>query len=141
MLNLHQTFRSILARARSTRPALRREPIDCPAPGLAAQLYWARRQRSVWFDSDLFWEPTFDLLLYLYDAWESGKDAILADRAVDASAAVSPESARRWIQLLESRGYVVLFEDECGCERIALTDRGREAMTGYLGNLKGAAPV
>lgn len=102
--------------------------------GVAAQLYCERRRRAAWFSDDLFWEPAWDLLLYLYDASEAGRATVPIDRALQACAAVSEESARRWIHLLTTHDYVteVAQPGEAGSPRIGMTKRGCEVMTGYL---------
>lgn len=102
--------------------------------GTAAQLYIERRRRAAWFDAGLFWEPAWDLLLYLYDATESGRGFVTIDRAVKACDAVTESSARRWINLLIAHDYVHETKEAAGSatHELRLSEKGRRAMAGYL---------
>lgn len=114
-----------------------------PPPGLAAHLYCERRRRDAWFGEGLFWDPAWDLLLYLYDACEGGRASVPIDRALQGSAAVSLASARRWIDLLVAEGLVAeSARPGCGDQtRIGLTARGRAVMAGFLREAHGRATL
>ena len=65
----------------------------------AEQEYRSRRAREALFNRDLFGEPAWDLLLYLFAAQLRG-DLVLTSSLVRA-AAVPPTTALRWIAQLE----------------------------------------
>lgn len=106
--------------------------------GVAAELYSERRRRAAWFKEGLFWEPAWDLLLYLFDAHESGRPSVSFERARRACAAVSPTSARRWIDLLATHDYVAqrFLPGRAEPVELRLTAKGIEVMTGYLADAR-----
>ncbi|MDT7934063.1 MAG: hypothetical protein RQ833_05600 [Sphingomonadaceae bacterium] len=106
--------------------------------GLAGQLYLERRQRVAFFGGGLFWEPAWDLLLYLYDAIENGVAAVERERAARACATVSDASAERWITMLCTQGFAPERRDSSGRQELCLTAAGIGAMEAYLIDLAAA---
>lgn len=102
-----------------------------PAGGRAAAIYADRRLRESWFRPGMFYDPAWDLMLYLFDAQEQRQAWVSVARAARACRAVSPESAQRWIDLLVDNGYVA-SRDEAGERALALSGKGVAAMSGYL---------
>lgn len=95
----------------------------------------ARRRREALFDSTLFADPAWDMLLELY--------AIrLEQRKISVSslcyaAYVPLTTALRWVAKLESDGLAVRRQDPSDARRfwIDLSDRGAEAMRRYFETL------
>jgi len=101
------------------------------APGAAARLYNERRRREQWFGPRLFWEPSWDILLYLYAAHDGGEDIVPVDQLGGLEIAVSPDSIARWIALLRDQDLVAIRAHEGGvC--LSLTAHGLRGMSGYL---------
>lgn len=98
--------------------------------GRAAQLYCERLRRNEQFDSGLFWEPSWDLLLYLFNAHEEGCDSVPLSKATRACGAVSSASATRWINLLIAKDYVAT--ETAPAARLRLTEKGRTSMERYF---------
>lgn len=71
---------------------------------LVEQEYQARRRREDLLGEDLFGEPAWDMLLYLFAAWLRG-DLVVTSSLVRASA-VPATTALRWIALLERHDLV-----------------------------------
>lgn len=132
MHDIHPALRDLLETAR-TDPmrnldvGFRKSPID-----LAAQLYCERRKRESWFDAGLFWEPSWDLLLYLYDAHQAGQDSVTIKSISKAPFTVSDDSTARWLDLLIGKGYVVTAD---GLKAVALTTKATAAIGGYLSSI------
>lgn len=61
--------------------------------------YLARRQRDVAFGHELFGEPAWDMLLYLYAAHLRGE--FVATSSLARASAVPPTTALRWVAHLE----------------------------------------
>nr|WP_255630860.1 winged helix DNA-binding protein [Novosphingobium sp. FKTRR1] len=99
---------------------------------LARELYVARRRRGRHLSSDLFGEPTWDILLDLYAATREGRRVPTTSACIGAD--VPPTTALRWLRILESRGLVAREDDGRDGRRtfVYLTERGLEAMDGFL---------
>jgi DNA-binding MarR family transcriptional regulator len=88
-----------------------------------------RRRRNILLGNDLFGEPTWDCLLDLYISQKSGKPVAISDLA--RGAGVPETTSRRWLQVLEDRGFVSKQPDPDDSRRIMvrLTGSGLAAMT------------
>lgn len=82
------------------------------------QVLKARRARDKFFDSTLFADPAWDILLELYAARLAHRR--LSVSAVCGGAGVPATTALRWIRTLESLGHVVRREDPMDGRRIFL---------------------
>lgn len=79
------------------------------AQSRAKDIYNFRRKRERFFDTDLFGEPGWDMLLDLYEHAERGKAVSVSSACIAAS--VPPTTALRWIAVLVQRGLVDSFND------------------------------
>lgn len=86
-----------------------------------------RRRR--FFGETLFGDPAWEILTELYLAEADGRDQPAASLALASS--VPESTAFRWIDALAEQGWVVLFRDRTGPERllVRLSDEGRRSMT------------
>ncbi len=129
--NIHPALRSLLYPELRDEQNLTRTVVDVTAPtGLAGRLYCERRRREAWFDEGMFWEPSWDLLLYLYDAFESGQLSLSIRSFSNAPFAISEESTARWLELLVVHGYIVIGDET---ETVSLTPKATRAIRGFLG--------
>ena len=71
---------------------------------LVCQAYQARRERTQFFDADLFGEPVWDLLLAMYREHLRGRN-LSVEQVADA-ADVPSSTADRWIEVLERRNLI-----------------------------------
>ena len=92
----------------------------------------ARRERGRFFNPKLFADPAWDMLLELYAA-------ALTERRMTVSrlaerAGVASTTALRWIATLEREELIYREADRLDGRRIflALTDKGRRAMSAYF---------
>lgn len=127
----YQRLVELLADAANADSAAIDYPIDRPYPGAAARLYSERRRRERWFGPRLFWEPSWDILLYLYAAHEDGDDLVSVAQLADLDIAVSADSVARWIALLRDQKLVSLGVRD-GAASLSLTQHGLLTMSGYL---------
>ena len=100
---------------------------------LARELYVSRRRRERFLASDLFGEPTWDILLDLYVAARENRRVPTTSACIGAN--VPPTTALRWLRILEARGLVEREDDGRDGRRtfVHLSARGVEAMERYLG--------
>jgi DNA-binding MarR family transcriptional regulator len=77
--------------------------------GNVRDLLKSRRARDQFFDSSLFADPAWDILLELYAA-ELGQQRISVS-TLCAAAAVPATTALRWIKILEKNGLLVRTDD------------------------------
>lgn len=82
------------------------------------RLIKARRARARFFDSTLFADPAWDILLELYAAHLAHRR--LSVSAVCDGAAVPATTALRWIKTLESHGHVERRDDPMDGRRVFL---------------------
>ena len=108
---------------------------------LVRQTIKYRRNRDYYFESDLFADPAWDMLLELYAAE-------LADRRMTVSwlcngSAVPATTALRWIKLLEKRGMLERRPDPLDGRRvvIAMTPATSEKVEAYFQSVIGDAPL
>ncbi|OYW16571.1 MAG: MarR family transcriptional regulator [Novosphingobium sp. 12-64-8] len=99
---------------------------------LAREIYAGRRRRARFLASDLFGEPTWDILLDLYIAARENRRVPTTSACIGAH--VPPTTALRWLRILEARGIVEREEDGRDGRRtfVRLSERGLTAMDGYL---------
>jgi DNA-binding MarR family transcriptional regulator len=103
---------------------------------LARELYVERRRRDKYFDSDLFGEPSWDILLDLYIASRESRRVPTTSACIGAH--VPPTTALRWLRILEARGMVERESDGRDGRRtfVALSARGIAAMENFLGSTR-----
>lgn len=102
------------------------------ATALARELYAERRRRTKFLPSDLFGEPTWDILLDLYVAARENRRVPTTSACIGAH--VPPTTALRWLRVLEARGLVEREDDGRDGRRtfVCLSDTGLAAMDGFL---------
>jgi hypothetical protein len=105
------------------------KPVDAT---FVRQVIRGRRERDLHFDSALFADPAWDMLLDLYAAR-------LEERPVSVSslctaAAVPPTTALRWITVLCSQGLIVRTPDAVDARRIfvTMTDDAFDRLSAYF---------
>ena len=136
MNKVHPTFADLLDSAGGPSPSDLDDNYSVTnESSLAGQLYRERRRRDEWFKSGLFWEPGWDLLLYLYDRYKNGHRSISVGSLASKPFMVSKQSAARWLNLLIGNGYIEMPESTT-C--IVLTREGLAAIEGYLGDAEDA---
>lgn len=91
-----------------------------------------RRNRDYFFDSELFADPAWDMLLELY-ACHLGQQRISVT-SLCAGAAVPATTALRWLAALQGKDLVERQRDPIDARRhfISLTDAGLDAMEGFF---------
>lgn len=91
-----------------------------------------RRARLKFFDTDLFFDPSWEIILDLCQSEMMGKR--LSVTSLCLGSGVPSTTALRYLRILEDRGYIVRVPDELDKRRsfVTLTDRARDAMTSYL---------
>lgn len=99
---------------------------------LAREIYAGRRRRARFLASDLFGEPTWDILLDLYIAARENRRVPTTSACIGAH--VPPTTALRWLRILEARGIVEREEDGRDGRRtfVHLSARGLSSMDEYL---------
>ena len=77
----------------------------------ATRLFDERRVRSQHFaDSELFLEPAWDILLYLFQVQSKGEAAKI--EGVSLASGLPTTSALRWFEMLESKKLVFAYKQE-----------------------------
>lgn len=111
---------------------LNHSTVDLLLGRFAAIVYEQRRRRERFLPGDLFADPAWDLLLYLFIAGAEGRT--VSASSVCIALAIPESSAVRWIDLLVDRDLVSRKNDEVDKQRIfiALSDKGFRAMRGYF---------
>lgn len=98
----------------------------------ASRLLARRKLRATYFASSIFHEPAWEALLVLFVA--DARNETLNIKAL-ASMLDSPlTTSQRWIEYLASINLITRTVDEADRRRIevALTDKGRRALSAYL---------
>jgi hypothetical protein len=110
---------------RKSRPPL-------PDPRLVRQIIRQRHARARYFDSELFADPAWDILLDLTAARAEHKRVSVTSLCI--ASGVPPTTALRWIAQMTQAGLLERVEDESDKRRafIALTDRAADAMARYF---------
>lgn len=108
-------------RVSSLRKNVSVDTIDATTPLNRAKLYYRkRRDREQMFgNSDLFADPAWDILIDLFIAREEGNQISVSSACI--AAAVPGTTALRWINVLESKGHVIRFNDPHDARRVYLT--------------------
>ncbi len=129
-----------------THPVGKRRTIDSVSPvvqqNLAATFYRIRRARDEVFDRpELFADPAWDMILDLLVAERKNKSISVTSAC--AASGVPPTTALRWLNVLESRGYVDRTEDKMDRRRhfISLTDKTRRTMNQFFVRVSRFAPL
>ncbi len=126
------------------------EVASVPASRLADQpvsekdirmLLKSRRNRGKFFESDLFADPAWDILLELYAA-KLGQQRISVGRVCDG-AAVPATTALRWIAVLETKHLIERKADPMDGRRfhVALTNSALDAMANYFRSVPDRTPL
>ncbi len=107
---------------------------DAEAVVLAQELYHARRRRGSVFNSDLFGEPAWDMLLDLFVRTQTQSKTSVTDACIGSGGA--PTTALRYIDLLEDRGLIQRESDPRDARRtwLCLTEVGLGLLGRYLLN-------
>lgn len=126
---LAATLRDIVAPEPPQRGAMPPPRIDAPA---VRALIRRRRLRDRFFESGMFADPAWDILLDLYAAHLEGGEVCVSSLCY--AAAVPPTTALRWIGTMSEGGLLERRADERDRRRhfIRLTDRAIAAMNGYF---------
>jgi DNA-binding MarR family transcriptional regulator len=95
----------------------------------------ARQQRGRFFNSNLFADPAWDMLLELYAAALTERRLTVSRLAERSGAPLT--TALRWIATLEKEGLIDRVNDRFDRRRmfLALTEKGRGAMSAYFDEL------
>lgn len=100
-----------------------------------------RRNRDLFFESELFADPAWDMLLELYAA-ELGQ-LRMSVGGLCAGAAVPATTALRWISQLEDNGLIARKTDPRDGRRhfLSLSQSGLEAMNAYFRSVPAGASL
>lgn len=100
-----------------------------------------RRNRDLFFDSDLFADPAWDILLELYAA--SLGQYRVSVTSLCCGAAVPATTALRWIALLEARGLIIRRSDPIDGRRtfLMLSKDGLDSMGVYFRTVPAGAAI
>jgi DNA-binding MarR family transcriptional regulator len=102
-----------------------------------------RRRRESFFDSNLFADPAWDILLDLYAAKLESKKVSVSSLCIAAS--VPPTTALRWISTMTEDGQLMREHDPDDARRvfIRLSDSTEESLRAYFADiaLRDKAPI
>lgn len=117
------------------RDLLRRPRAPLPDPRLVQRIIRQRRLRARYFESGLFADPAWDILLDLTAARAEHRRVSVTSLCI--AAAVPTTTALRWITQLTEMGILVREQDEEDKRRafIALSDSAADAMARYFDEL------
>ena len=118
------------------RPAQAHEGAPAPAAETVRAMVRARRLRAQFFDSELFADPAWDMLLDLYAARLDQHRVAVSSLCI--ASAVPATTALRWIKTLTDRGLFVRRADPTDGRRvfIELADDAANAMAAYFVELE-----
>lgn len=142
--NLEPSSRAALIMAHVERLA-RQASVPEAGPACSAQfvrrIIAARAARRQHFESDLFSDPAWDILLELYALRCEQRRTSVSKLCI--AAAVPTTTALRWMDRLQSDGLVKREADPYDRRRVwvALSDKGFEALRSYLQRLGGSLPL
>ena len=121
--------------ARQLKVDNRRQPTRSELGQLAGRIYDARRDRERIFDSRLFGEPAWDILLALYALPLRGELLTVSSLAI--AAAVPPTTGLRWQNILMSQGLIERGPAGIDARKqfMRLTPEGRTLLERYLTRL------
>lgn len=119
----------------SERDLLRRPRPPLPDPRLVQRIIRQRRLRDRYFESALFADPAWDILLDLTAARAEHRRVSVTSLCI--AAAVPATTALRWIAQMTEMGILVREQDEEDRRRafIALADSAADAMARYFDEL------
>ena len=117
------------------RDLLRRPRPPLPDPRLVHKIIRQRRLRDRYFESELFADPAWDILLDLTAARAEHRRVSVTSLCI--AAAVPATTALRWIAQMTEMGILVREQDEEDKRRafIALSDSAADAMARYFDEL------
>lgn len=125
----------------SKSPTLGVRGADCdgsPDDDLTAvkTLIRTRRMRATYFEEDLFFDPTWSMLIDMYHSKLNGERLSVSD--VCLGSGVASTTALRYIALLEERGYVERVADPKDKRRVFLhlTPTAVTRLRGYFGSVR-----
>jgi predicted transcriptional regulator len=103
-----------------------------PDPRLVRRILRQRQQRGRFFDTDLFADPAWDMLLDLTAAREEDKQVSVTSLCI--AAGVPATTALRWIGQMQHAGLFERVEDKADRRRafIALTAKAADGMARYF---------
>lgn len=112
-----------------------RSPVSIGADEVR-QLLKARRMREAYFDSELFADPAWDILLDLYAAHLEDNKVSVSSLCIAAN--VPPTTALRWIRSMTDASILVRRDDESDGRRvwIELSDGALAKLVGYFTRLR-----
>lgn len=118
-----------------TRDLLRRPRAPLPDPRLVQRVIRQRRLRDRYFESGLFADPAWDILLDLTAARAEHRRVSVTSLCI--AAAVPATTALRWIAQMTEMGILVREQDDADKRRafIALSASAAEAMARYFDEL------
>ena len=98
-------------------------------------LMQARRMRSRYFNTSMFGEPAWDMLLALYAAAE--ENGVLSVSGLAEKAGTAPTTALRWLAYLESQGLAERRDkpNDQRVQLVQLTDKARRALLDYFSDV------
>ncbi|WP_338468091.1 winged helix DNA-binding protein [Novosphingobium sp. ZN18A2] len=104
----------------------------------AREIYTERRRRDRFFPTDLFGEPSWDILLDLFIASRESRRVPTTSACIGAH--VPPTTALRWLRILESRGLVEREGDRSDGRRtfVRLSTQGLKIMEEFVLSTKTA---
>ena len=126
--HLYASDADISRATRSTRPPL-------PDPRLVRRIIRQRQLRGRFFDTELFADPAWDMLLDLTAA--RAEHLRVSVTSLCIASGVPPTTALRWIGQMTEAGLLERVEDDADRRRafIALTDKAADAMARYFHEL------
>lgn len=118
-----------------TRDLIRRPRPPLPDPRLVHRIIRQRRLRDRYFESELFADPAWDILLDLTAARAEHRRVSVTSLCI--AAAVPPTTALRWIAQMTEMRILVREQDERDKRRafIAMSDDTADAMARYFDEL------
>ena len=102
----------------------------------ATRIFEERRVRADHFaDADLFGEPAWDILLYLFQGHSHGRGVKI--ETISIMLGMPATSALRWLEVLERKELVFAYRDETNVRQIflRLSSKGFLQMAQYLDNV------
>jgi hypothetical protein len=122
-------------------PAAQQE--NGPKASTIRELIKLRRLRDQYFESDLFADPGWDILLDLFAAKLEGKSVSVSSLCI--AAAVPPTTALRWITTMTEHGTLVRRQDPNDARRvfIELSAESEERLRSYFRDIasKAVSPI
>lgn len=105
-------------------------------PAVVRKAIAARRDRDRHFDSELFADPAWDMLLDLFAA--RLEQRLVSVSSLCTAAAVPATTALRWIGLLEAKGHIARSADPVDGRRIlmAISDDAADRMHAYFAGVR-----